>query len=75
MSELLGRRLRALRRLKRLTQQELAEKIDISVSMLSSIERGGKYPRLDLLKKISKTLDVPLEELFVLPGSLQEHSS
>ena len=75
MSELLGRRLRALRRLKRLTQQELAEKIDISVSMLSSIERGGKYPRLELLKKIAKTLDVPLEELFVLPGSLQEHSS
>jgi transcriptional regulator with XRE-family HTH domain len=75
MSELLGRRLRALRRLKRLTQQELAVNIGISVSMLSSIERGGKYPRLELIKKIAKVLDVSLEELFVLPESLQEHSS
>ncbi len=75
MSELLGRRLRALRRLKRLTQQELAVNIGISVSMLSSIERGGKYPRVELIKKIAKVLDVSLEELFVLPESLQEHSS
>ncbi|MBS4020935.1 MAG: helix-turn-helix transcriptional regulator [Dethiobacter sp.] len=75
MSELLGRRLRALRRLKRLTQQELAEKIDVSVTLLSSIERGSKYPRLELIKKIAKVLAVPLEELFVLPESIQEHSS
>ncbi len=75
MSELLGRRLRALRRLKRLTQQELAEEIGISVSLLSSIERGSKYPRLELLKKISRVLNVPLEEMFVLPGALREHSS
>jgi transcriptional regulator with XRE-family HTH domain len=74
MSELLGRRLRALRRLKRLTQQELAVEIGISVSLLSSIERGGKYPRLELLKKISRSLDVPLEDLFVLPGTFSEHS-
>jgi len=74
MSELLGRRLRALRRLKRLTQQELAVEIGISVSSLSSIERGGKYPRLELLKKISRVLNVPLEDLFVLPGTLNEHS-
>lgn len=75
MSELLGRRLRALRRLKRLTQQDLAEEIGVSVSMLSSIERGNKYPRVDLIKKIAKVLDVPLEDLFVLPESVNKHSS
>jgi transcriptional regulator with XRE-family HTH domain len=67
VSELLGRRLRALRRLKRLTQQDLAAEVGISVSMLSTIERGVKYPRVDLIKKFARVLDVPLEDLFVLP--------
>ncbi|MBS4032276.1 MAG: helix-turn-helix transcriptional regulator [Clostridiales bacterium] len=74
MSELLGRRLRALRRLKRYTQQDLASEVGISVSMLSSIERGGKYPRVDLLRKIARVLNVPVEELFVLPEIVQKHS-
>jgi len=67
MSVLLGRRLRALRRLKRLTQQDLANELGISVSMLSTIERGAKYPCADLIRKIARVLDVPQEELFVLP--------
>lgn len=67
MSELLGRRLRALRRLKRLTQQDLAAEVGISILMLSTIERGVKYPRVDLIKKFARVLDVPLEDLFVLP--------
>jgi transcriptional regulator with XRE-family HTH domain len=67
VSELLGRRLRALRRLKRLTQQDLAAEVGISISMLSTIERGVKYPRVDLIKKFARVLDVPLEDLFVLP--------
>ncbi|MBT9141199.1 MAG: HTH-type transcriptional repressor RghR [Dehalococcoidia bacterium] len=67
MSELLGKRLRALRRLKRLTQDDLANASGISVSMLSTIERGAKYPRVDLLRKFARVLEVPPEELFVLP--------
>ena len=72
MSVLLGRRLRALRRLKRLTQHDLAIEVGISVSMLSTIERGNKYPRVDLIKKFARVLEVPLEELFVLPELVQE---
>jgi transcriptional regulator with XRE-family HTH domain len=75
MSELLGRRLRALRRLKRLTQQDFAGEVGISVSVLSTIERGGKYPRLELIKKFARVLNVSLEELFVLADTLENHSS
>jgi len=75
MSELLGRRLRALRRLKRLTQQDLAGEVGISVSMLSNIERGDKYPCLELIKKFARVLNVTLEELFVLTDALEKHSS
>lgn len=69
MSLFLGKRIRGLRRLKRFTQQSMSEKIGISVSMLSNIERGKKYPSYDLIAKIAKTLQVPQEELFVLPVS------
>ncbi|RQD76212.1 MAG: XRE family transcriptional regulator [Candidatus Syntrophonatronum acetioxidans] len=67
MSLFMGKRIRGLRRLKRFTQQSLSEKLGISVSMLSNIERGKKYPSHDLIKKIAENLQVPLEELFVLP--------
>ena len=69
---LLGRRLRALRRLKRLTQLELASEVGISVSMLSTIERGIKYPRVELIRTLARALDVPLEEFFVLPETVEE---
>lgn len=74
MSELLGRRLRALRRLKLKTQQDLASEVGISVSMLSTIERGAKYPRIELIKKFARALNVPLEELFVIPELMRQHS-
>jgi len=38
----LGRRIRALRRLKRMTQQELATRLGLSATLLSYIERGLK---------------------------------
>jgi len=72
MSELLGRRLRALRRLKRLTQQDLSVRLGVSVSTLSTIEKGEKYPSAELLKKIARVLDVSSDELFVLPDVLPD---
>lgn len=68
MSVELGQRIRALRRLKLVTQQELARKINISVTMLSNIERGQKTPSPHLLEDIATKLNVSGEELFMLPG-------
>ena len=67
MSEQLGRRIRALRRLKRFTQQELAAKMNISVSILSNIERGRYTPKPQFLEKLADNLGVSGEELFILP--------
>lgn len=66
MSQKLGLRIKALRRLKRVTQQELADMIEISVTSLSHIERGRKVPSPQLLEKIARQLDVPGEELFMI---------
>ncbi|MEW5921459.1 MAG: helix-turn-helix transcriptional regulator [Bacillota bacterium] len=63
-----GRRIRGLRRLKRMTQQQLAGHLDLSASQLSNIERGLKKPRPELLEKIAAALDVAGEEFFFLPA-------
>lgn len=66
MHQRLGLRIRALRRLKRVTQQELASMIKISVTTLSCIERGRRTPSPQLLERIARQLDVPGEELFII---------
>lgn len=65
----LGKRIKALRRLKRMTQQQLAEKLDLSPSLLSNIERGIKEAQPELLEKMAAMLNVPREEFFLLPIS------
>lgn len=69
MSVALGRRIKALRRLKRVTQQELATRLDLSVTLLSSIERGLKEPSPQLLERIARELGVAREELFIIKES------
>lgn len=75
MSLVFGKRLRGLRRLKRYTQQSMSKKLGISVSMLSSIERGKKYPNYELIKKMAAVLHVPVDELFVLPKGEEQNQS
>jgi transcriptional regulator with XRE-family HTH domain len=61
---ILGKNIKFLRTGRRLTQAVLAEKADISIIFLSSIERGTKYPKPDVLARIAKALDVEVFELF-----------
>jgi transcriptional regulator with XRE-family HTH domain len=56
-------RIREMRRWKKLTQEQLAEKADLSVVTLSTIERGGNTTT-DTLERIAKALDVEFSMLF-----------
>jgi len=62
-SVLIGKHLRHTRRVKDLTQEELAEKLDVTVGWVSRIERGTKLPNLKLLFRIAKALQISLNEL------------
>ncbi len=59
-----GKRLKNLRRKAGYTQEQLAEKVDISVDFISLIERGINAPSFDNLEKIALALDVSVKELF-----------
>jgi transcriptional regulator with XRE-family HTH domain len=61
---ILGKNIKFLRTCKGLTQAVLAEKADISIIFLSSIERGTKYPKVDTLARIAQVLGVEVFELF-----------
>ncbi len=74
MSLSLGRKIKAMRRLKCVTQQELAQSIGISVSQLSGIERGRKYPKSELILKIAETLKVSPYEFFMIPDNIKKYA-
>lgn len=59
----LAQRVRAFRKLKGYTQQELAKVLGVSVAVLGSLERGTRKPDSKLLNHIAATLEVSYEEL------------
>jgi len=62
--ELVGRKIRQLRRQRKLTQVELAEKIGIHQSDLSRMEQGEYKVGLDTLLKILATFDLSIGDFF-----------
>lgn len=62
--ELVGRKIRQLRRQRKLTQVELAEKIGIHQSDLSRMEQGQYKVGLDTLLKILQCFDLSIGDFF-----------
>lgn len=60
----LGKRLRALRHEQGLTLADLGERVGLSTSYLSQIERGITTPSLSKLTTIASTLDVGVAHFF-----------
>src|SRR5204862_7164988 len=62
--QLIGRKIRQLRRQRKLTQVELAERIGIHQSDLSRMEQGEDKVGLDTLLKILATFDLSIGDFF-----------
>ena len=62
--QLVGRKIRQLRRQRKLTQVELAETIGIHQSDLSRMEHGEYKVGLDTLLKILQTFDISIGAFF-----------
>ncbi|MCL2721514.1 MAG: helix-turn-helix domain-containing protein [Treponema sp.] len=61
---ILGKNIKFFRFRKEFSQADLAEKADISITFLSNIERGLKFPKPDILTNIATGLDIDVFELF-----------
>ena len=60
----LGEKIKRLRKLRNLTQEELAEMIDIAPKNLSKIELGNNFVTAETLDKLLIALNTTTEELF-----------
>ena len=60
---LLSRNIKKFRALRKMSQAEFAEKVDISVPFLSTIENGKKWVSPTTLAKIADALDIHVYEL------------
>jgi transcriptional regulator with XRE-family HTH domain len=69
-----GERLAALRKEHGLTQPQLAQKLDLSVDMLTYYERRAKNPTVEFLNKVAKALNVSTDELLGYPVKLGRKS-
>jgi transcriptional regulator with XRE-family HTH domain len=59
-----GANLRSIRTQRKLTQEEFAELVWISVDFLSLIERGINAPSFEVLEQMAKRLKLPPMVLF-----------
>ena len=67
LSEHLGRNLRAIRELRGLTQQQLADLCEIPRSTVANVEVGGSNPTLAVLVRLSGSMHLSIEELLAKP--------
>lgn len=65
----IGARLKEARNLRKLTQEQLAEMVNIGTTYVSDIERGAKFPSLSLFVRIIDALDVSAD--YVLCGEIE----
>lgn len=60
-----GNNLKIYRKAKNMSQEELCEKVNISIKHLSSIERGMTFVSSGLLEKLALCIGVPVSRFFV----------
>jgi transcriptional regulator with XRE-family HTH domain len=58
-----GKNVRRFRRLKKLTQEQLAFESEIDLTYMGGIERGKRNPSLLVMARIADALGVPLAKL------------
>lgn len=63
MSETLGKKIRYYRKLKKYSQEMLAEKAELSKMSIRRYESGERQPGIEALKKIASALDCQVSDL------------
>jgi transcriptional regulator with XRE-family HTH domain len=65
LREKFGNRIKTIRLARKMSQEQFAELLEISVDFLSLIERGINAPSFENLEVFSIQLRIPVHELFV----------
>ena len=75
LKQKLGKRIQELRKFQNITQEKLAEIVNMDITSLSKIETGRNYPQPDTLEKISKALNLDISRMFTFktPATNQDY--
>jgi Zn-dependent peptidase ImmA (M78 family)/DNA-binding XRE family transcriptional regulator len=60
---IIGERLKEVREVRKMTQEELSQKIGITRASISAFEKGFKFPSIQTVEKLSKELKIPMAYL------------
>ena len=60
-----GLRVKELRKQAGITQEKLAEMVEVSCDYIGLIERGLRSPSFQIIERLAKSLGVRVEELFI----------
>lgn len=66
IKEEFGEKIKRMRQNRGLTQEQLAEAVDISQRALSAIERGENFVTAETVDKLLKSLNTTTDELFAI---------
>lgn len=70
LKHIFGKNIKRYRYNQKLTQAELAEKVNISVKYLSRLERGLHSADFDLIDNLANVLEIKPFELFLEPKDI-----
>ncbi|MBQ8460578.1 helix-turn-helix transcriptional regulator [bacterium] len=62
--QLFGKRIKELRKVKKVTQEQLAEIIGLDSKQIGNIETGSGFTTMSTLEKLASFFDVEISELF-----------
>ncbi|MCL2277040.1 MAG: helix-turn-helix domain-containing protein [Treponema sp.] len=65
-----GKNLKYFRKEKKLSQEQLSEKVDITVKHLSEVERGIVFASSSLMEKLSEKLGIPIFAFFLTDNGI-----
>ena len=69
---MLGNRMKENRARQNLTQQQLAERVEVTRKTINTVENAVFIPSTVLALKLAAVLGTTVEELFFLPGTTEE---
>ena len=71
----IGKRIQNRRKQLMLTQEQLAEMMNVSIQMVSNLERGNKAIRIDNLINLSQILDVSTDYILTGKATADDHDA
>ena len=64
IQECLAQNIKQFRKMRHLTQEQLAEKVETSTNYIGTIEIGKKFPSPQMLERIAEALNIDSLQLF-----------